>query len=70
MKILEHMSDAEIHTLANSKTPEPMSGVWVLTAPDGQTWIGKNPIKCVRAELDSRVPPQVALARIRRELMP
>lgn len=69
MKILEHMSDAEVRTLANSNTPEPMPGVWVLTAPDGQTWTGESPIKCVQAEIHDRVPPQVALARIRRGLM-
>lgn len=43
-----------------------MPGIWVLTAPDGQTWTGESPIQCMQAESNSRIPPQVALARIRR----
>lgn len=69
MKILESLSDAEVRTLAGSKTPKPMPGTWVLIAPDGQTWTGDSPIKCVHAEIHSRVPPQVALARIRCSVM-
>ena len=69
MDILKNLSDAEVRALANSETPKPMSGTWVLTAPDGQTWTGDSPIQCVQAEVQSRVPPQVALARIRRGMM-
>lgn len=69
MDILKDLSDAEARALANSETPKPMPGTWVLTAPDGQTWTGDSPIQCVHAEMHARVPPQVALARIRRALM-
>lgn len=68
MRILEDLNDAEVATLAGSKTPEPMAGVWVLTAPDGQTWTADSPMRVVTKEVNSRVPPQVALARIRRSL--
>lgn len=67
--ILKGLSDAEVRTLASTETPKPMAGTWVLTAPDGQTWTGDSPIKCAQAEMHSRVPPQVALARIRRSLL-
>lgn len=69
MDILKDLSDAEVRTLARSATQKPMVGVWVLTAPDGQTWTGDSPIACVQAEVHSRVPPQVALARIRQSIM-
>lgn len=69
MDILKDMTDAEVRTLARSPTPKPMAGVWVLTAPDGQTWTGDSPIACVQAEVHARVPPQVALARIRQSMM-
>ena len=69
MDILKDLSDTEVRTLAGSSTPAPMAGVWVLTAPDGQTWTGDSPIKCAHEEMNSRVPPQVALARIRRSLI-
>lgn len=69
MDILKDLTDAEVATLANSPTPKPMAGTWVLTAPDGQTWTGDSPLQCVQAEMHARVPPQVALARIRRSMM-
>ncbi len=69
MDILKTLTDAEVAALANSATPKPMPGIWVLTAPDGQTWTGDSPIQCVQAEAHFRVPPQVALARIRRSMM-
>ena len=68
MDILKDLTDAEVATLARTQTPKPMAGVWVLTAPDGQTWTGNSPIQCVQAEVHSRVPPQVALARIRQSM--
>lgn len=69
MDILKDLSDSQVRTLANSETPKPMAGTWVLTAPDGQSWTGDSPIQCVQAELHDRVPPQVALARIMRAVM-
>ena len=65
MDIPKDLTDAEVAVLARTPTPKPMAGVWVLTAPDGQTWTGDSPMKCVQEEVHSRVPPQVALARIR-----
>ncbi|MCM2337608.1 MAG: hypothetical protein NDI59_02720 [Lysobacter sp.] len=65
MDILKDLTDAEVAVLARIPTPKPMAGVWVLTAPNGQTWTGDSPMKCVQEEIHSRVPPQVALARIR-----
>lgn len=45
-------------------TPKPQVGIWTLTAPDGRTWVGPNPIKCVALEQRERVPAAVALERI------
>ena len=69
VEILKDLTDAEVLALANTLTPRPMKGTWVLTAPDGRTWTGESPIACTQAEVISRVPPEVALARIRRSLM-
>jgi hypothetical protein len=69
MDILKDLSEAEVRTLARSETPKPMAGTWVLTAPDGEMWIGDSPMKCIQAEMHARVPPQVALARIRVSLL-
>jgi len=69
MNILEDLSDAEVVKLAAKPTPKPMAGEWTLTAPDGRTWKAQSPIHCVQAESNSRVPPDVALARIRASLL-
>lgn len=68
MQILQDLTDAEVATLARTTTPKPMAGTWVLTAPDGRTWTGESPIACTQAEVLSRVPPEVALARIRQSM--
>lgn len=41
-----------------------MQGTWTLTAPDGRKWEADHPLKCVRAEINGRVPADVQLARI------
>ncbi|MEQ1692685.1 MAG: hypothetical protein ABMA00_15450 [Gemmatimonas sp.] len=69
MDILKGMSDEEVLALANTETPQPLPGTWELMAPDGRIWTGASPIKCLHAEINARVPPQLALARIRRGLM-
>lgn len=45
-------------------TPDPAQGTWILVAPDGRKWEADHPLKCLRAEIDARVPAQVQLARI------
>lgn len=69
MNILEDLSDAEVVKLAARPTPKPMVGEWTLTAPDGRTWKAQSPIHCVQAESNSRIPPDIALARIRASLI-
>jgi len=69
MQILEHLSDAEVLKLAAKPTPKPMAGEWTLTAPDGRTWTAASPIHCVQAESNSRIPPDIALARIRASII-
>lgn len=43
---------------------KPQEGIWVLIAPDGRKWEGKNPIQLAAQELNERVPPQVRAERI------
>lgn len=43
---------------------KPMSGTWTLTAPDGRTWQGDTPLRCVAAESRERIPAEVRLQRI------
>lgn len=69
MDILEHLSDDEVVKLAAQPTPKPMAGEWMLTAPDGRSWTATSPIHCVQAESNSRIPPDIALARIRASLL-
>lgn len=47
------------------QTPKPAQGTWTLTAPDGRTWQADHPLKCCAMEQRERVPPDVALARIK-----
>ena len=49
---------------AATPTPKPMAGRWWLIAPDGSDFQGDSPIDCIKAEIASRVPAHVALARI------
>lgn len=41
-----------------------MQGTWKLVRPDGRTYHADHPLKCVRAEMNERVPADVQLARI------
>ena len=45
-------------------TDQTQEGVWTLTAPDGRAWKADSPLRCVRAEMDDRVPASVQLARV------
>lgn len=54
--------------LANSRTPQPQTGTWTLTAPDGRTWQADSPLKACGLEQRERVPANVALARIVEEM--
>ena len=53
---------------ADVPTPKPEKGLWMLMSPSGKTYVGDSPIDCIRLEIDSRVPPQVALGRIARAM--
>lgn len=68
MRLLEDLTDQQVTALAATPTPA-QEGTWTLMAPDGRLWTGVNPQTCLRRELDERVPPLVALARIRRAMM-
>lgn len=68
MKLLPEYTDEQVLELAERQTPT-MKGKWTLTAPDGVTWDGETPMDCVIAKVNARVPPIVALARIRRAMM-
>lgn len=69
MELLKGYTDAEVRKIAARPTPQPMVGEWTLTAPDGRTWKADNPMRCLTAEVNDRVPPLVALARIKRAVM-
>lgn len=43
---------------------EVMQGTWTLTAPNGRKWESDHPLKCVRAEINDRVPASTQLERI------
>ena len=69
MELLKDYTDAQVRKLADEPTPPPLAGKWTLTAPDGRTWTADSPMRCVSVEMNDRVQPLVALARIRRSLM-
>lgn len=52
------------------ETPKAMEGTWTLTAPDGRQWQAENPLRCVKLEMDERVPAEVALARLQEAMQP
>ena len=43
---------------------KPQKGKWKLTAPDGTVFVGESPLRCVKAEIDYRVPAHVQLQRL------
>jgi hypothetical protein len=45
-----------------------MQGTWILVAPNGREYTGESPLRCVKSELDERVPKSVQLARLRFEV--
>jgi hypothetical protein len=53
---------------ADEPTPDPQAGTWTLTAPDGRTWQADAPMRCLAAEIRTRVPAHVALGRIARSM--
>lgn len=63
--LLAHMTTGECQRLAATPNPKPMAGTWTLTAPDGRQWVAEDPLKCVIAEGNDRIPALVQLARIR-----
>lgn len=69
MEILSDYTDDQVRELAAQPTPKPMAGEWTLTAPDGRTWKAESPIHCVQAESNDRIPPLLALSRIRRSML-
>lgn len=54
--------------LADTPTPKSQQGTWTLTAPDGRQWQADSPLKACAAEQRERVPADVGLARIMREV--
>jgi hypothetical protein len=54
------MADDQI----NSKPLKAQEGEWVLLGPRGQCFKGDNPLMCVKAEINSRVPASVQLQRL------
>jgi hypothetical protein len=53
---------------ADEPTPKPQVGTWTLTAPDGTTWQADAPMRCLAAEIRSRVPAHIALGRIAKSM--
>lgn len=49
---------------------KPQHGTWTLTAPDGRTWTGETPLRCVVQEQNERIPASVQLANIQAALKP
>ena len=43
---------------------KPQQGEWKLIAPDGTVFVGDSPLRCVKAEIDYRVPAHVQLQRL------
>lgn len=68
MNLLPELTDEQVRKLAETPTPDPIPGVWLLLAPDGRIWTANSPIQCLREEQKSRIPARIALARIQREL--
>ena len=49
----------------NQETLKPrQNGEWKLIAPDGTVFVGISPLRCVKAEIDYRVPEHVQLQRL------
>ena len=69
MELLKDYTDDQVRDLARTMTRATAEGPWTLTGPDGKTWTADSPMKCVRAEMSDRIPPLVALARIKQSLL-
>jgi Lon protease-like protein len=54
--------------MSDVQTPKPQEGTWTLTAPDGRVWQADSPMHCARLEQRERVPAEIAIARIRKEI--
>jgi hypothetical protein len=65
---IERLRITSDQELADTPTPKAQSGTWTLIAPDGRQWQTDSPLKCCALELRERVPAEVALSRIFREL--
>lgn len=37
---------------------------WTLTSPDGRMFFGDSPLRCVKAEMDTRIPASEQLANV------
>jgi hypothetical protein len=61
-------SSGDSMSLADTPTPPPQEGTWILIAPDGRRFTGPSPFSVVGLELRQRVPVEVGAARILREL--
>lgn len=67
MNILEEYTDEQVREIAERSYP-CQQGIWTLVAPNGDWWTAESPLECVTAEMNSRVPAIVQLARIRHSL--
>lgn len=59
------MDIAEARRIAAQPTPKPEAGQWMLISPSGKVYEAESPIHCVRVESNTRIPAEIALARIR-----
>jgi hypothetical protein len=50
--------------MSEPTTPKAMEGTWMLVAPNGKEYAADSPLRCLKMEMDERVPPSVALARV------
>lgn len=68
MKSLEGLTRSQISAIANTPTPQPAKGRWLLMGPDGSIYEAASPMLCIQLESKHRIPALVALARVERSL--
>ena len=55
---------SELNVELDDMMYKPQQGEWKLIAPDGTVFVGDSPLRCVKAEIDYRVPAHVQLQRL------
>ena len=58
------MPSEELRKIADREHSKPEPGAWLLQSPSGRQFTADSPMRCLLAEQRTRVPADVALARI------